>query len=295
LSGFFEGLTLGSPIGFLIKNTNQESKDYNNLKDVYRPSHADFTYDKKYGIRDYRGGGRSSARETANWVVAGAIASQILRVKGVNIYSYVSSIGGVDVDGTHSDLDLNCIYSNPVRCPCQKSAKLMRGVIENCKSNGDTVGGCISTIVQGVPFGLGEPIFNKFQSGISQAVMGINACKGVSFGNGFSSSTRTGSQENDEFILKSGLIGTKTNNSGGVQGGITNGEDVCFHASFKPVSTLLKQQHTINSQNEEVIVTAVGRHDPCVVPRAVPIVESLTAIVILDYYLLNKTKKISDL
>jgi len=295
LSGFFKGVTLGTPIGFLIKNINQQSKDYDNLKDIYRPSHADFTYNKKYGIRDYRGGGRSSARETANWVVAGAIASQILQTKGVYIYSYVSSIGTVDIMKNNIDLDLDLIYSNIVRCPCSKSAKLMQTMIETCKSSGDTVGGCISTIVKGVPFGLGEPVFHKFQAGIARAIMSINACKGISFGSGFVSSTKTGSKENDEFILKSGSVRTKTNNSGGVQGGITNGEDICFHTAFKPVSTLMQNQNTVSDQSKEVVVRVSGRHDPCVVPRAVPIVESLTAIVILDYYLLNKTTKISDL
>jgi chorismate synthase len=295
LSGVFQGKTLGTPIGFLIKNTNQKSKDYDNLKSIYRPSHADFTYDKKYGIRDYRGGGRSSARETANWVVAGAIAAQILKTKGIDVYSYVSSVGGVDVSEDYVNLDLDSIYKNEVRCPCTQSAKLMQDVIKKCKNNGDTVGGCVSTVVKGVPFGLGEPVFNKFQAGIANAIMSVNACKGVSFGRGFSSSTKTGSKENDKFIVNSGVVSTKTNNSGGVQGGITNGEDVCFHASFKPVSTLMQSQNTINKDYKEVAFTALGRHDPCVVPRAVPVVESLTAIVILDYYLLNKTTKISDL
>jgi chorismate synthase len=295
LSGVFQGKTLGTPIGFLIKNTNQKSKDYDSLKSIYRPSHADFTYDKKYGIRDYRGGGRSSARETANWVVAGSIAAQILKTKGVSVYSYVSSVGGVDVSQDYLNLDLDSIYNSEVRCPCVRSAKLMRDVIEKCKKNGDTVGGCVSTVVKGVPFGLGEPVFNKFQAGIAHAVMSVNACKGVSFGSGFSSSKKTGSKENDEFILKSGGLSTKTNNSGGIQGGITNGEDVCFHAAFKPVSTIMQSQNTINKDYKEVVFTASGRHDPCVVPRAVSVVESLTAIVILDYYLLNKTTKISDL
>ena len=295
LSGVFQGKTLGTPIGFLIKNTNQKSKDYDSLKSIYRPSHADFTYDKKYGIRDYRGGGRSSARETANWVVAGAIAAQILKAKGISVYSYVSSVGGVDVSQDYLNLDLDSIYNSEVRCPCVRSAKLMKGVIEKCKKNGDTVGGCVSTVVKGVPFGLGEPVFNKFQAAIAHAVMSVNACKGVSFGSGFSSSKKTGSKENDEFILKSGVLSTKTNNSGGIQGGITNGEDVCFHAAFKPVSTIMQSQNTINKDYKEVVFTASGRHDPCVVPRAVSVVESLTAIVILDYYLLNKTTKMSDL
>ena len=295
LSGVFEGKTLGTPIGFLIKNIDQKSKDYDTLKSIYRPSHADFTYDKKYGVRDYRGGGRSSARETANWVVAGTIAAQILKTKGIHVYSYVSSVGGIDVAENYINLDLDAVYNSEVRCPCAKSANLIKDVIEKCKGNGDTVGGCVSTIVKGVPFGLGEPVFNKFQVGIASAVMSINACKGISFGSGFSSSTKTGSTENDAFILKSGVLSTKTNNSGGVQGGITNGEDVCFHVAFKPVSTLMQSQQTVSEDYKEIAFTASGRHDPCVVPRAVCVVESLTAIAILDYYLLHKTTKISDL
>jgi len=295
LSGVFEGKSLGTPIGFLIKNIDQKSKDYDALKSVYRPSHADFTYDKKYGVRDYRGGGRSSARETANWVVAGAIAAQILKTKGIVVCSFVSSVGGVDISEDYVNLDLDAVYKNEVRCPCTKSAKLMQAVIKKCRDNGDTVGGCVSTVVKGVPFGLGEPVFNKFQAGISRAIMSINACKGISFGSGFSSSTKTGSMENDEFILNSGAVSTKTNNSGGVQGGITNGQDVYFHAAFKPVSTLMQSQNTVTADCKEIAFTAAGRHDPCVVPRAVCVVESLTAIVILDYYLLNKTTKISEL
>ncbi len=295
MSGLLNNITLGTPIGFLIKNTDSQSKDYDSIKNIFRPSHADFTYEKKYGIRDYRGGGRSSARETANWVVAGAIASQILKIKGIKILSYVSSVGGVEIKKKINKIDSELIYSNDVRCPCPNTAKRIKKMIVDCQVNGDTVGGCISTVVKGVPFGLGEPVFNKFQSGISKAIMGINACKGIVFGSGFSASTKTGSEENDVFILKSGSVSTKTNNSGGVQGGITNGQDVCFHASFKPVSTIMKKQKTIDNKSNEVIMLAAGRHDPCVVPRAVPIVESLTAITILDYYLLNKTTKISDI
>jgi|TARA_Y100000994_G_scaffold129383_1_gene106054 chorismate synthase len=295
MSGIFNDITLGTPIGFIIKNIDSKSKDYDNLKNIFRPSHADFTYEKKYGIRDYRGGGRSSARETANWVVAGAIASQILKIKGINIFSYVSSVGGVDIKKKINKFDSELIYNNDVRCPCPKTAQKIREIIAICKSKGDTVGGCISTVVKGVPFGLGEPVFNKFQSGISKAIMGINACKGIAFGSGFSSSSKTGSEENDAFIVKSGSVSTSSNNSGGVQGGISNGQDICFHASFKPVSTIMKKQKTVDDKNNEITVSVFGRHDSCVVPRAVPIVESLTAITILDYYLLNKTTKISDI
>ena len=295
LSGIFEGRTLGSPIGFLIKNNDSQSKDYDSLKDVFRPSHADFTYENKYGLRDYRGGGRSSARETANWVVAGAIASKILSTKGVYIYSYVSSIGDIDIDVNYKKLDLETIYNNNVRCPSKNIADKMKKLIQNCKNDGDSVGGRISTVIKGVPLGLGEPVFDKLQSAISGAIMSINACKGIEFGTGFKSSRNKGSDENDLFVLKSNTIRTETNNSGGIQGGISNGEDIFFRAAFKPVSTILKKQSTISNKGQKVSINPSGRHDPCVVPRAVPIVDSLTAMIILDYYLLNKTTKLSDL
>ena len=295
LSGLFDGVTLGTPIAFLIRNIDHNSKDYASLKDVFRPSHADFTYEKKYGIRDYRGGGRSSARETVNWVVAGSVASQILKQKGITVSSYVSSVGNVHLSDNMKDLDLDLIYKNEVRCPCVETSMKMKKLIKTCQMKGDSVGGCISTVIKGVPFGLGEPVFNKFQAGLSRGIMSINASKGISFGTGFTASTKTGSQENDLFILKSGSISTKTNHSGGVQGGITNGQDVFFHASFKPASTISKKQTTIDNKMNKIELSATGRHDPCVVPRAVSIVESLTAMIVLDYYLLHKTTKLSDL
>ncbi len=295
LSGILDGVTLGTPIGFLIENQDHKSSDYIEMKDVFRPSHADFAYEKKYGIRDYRGGGRASARETANWVVAGSIASQILHKIGVSIYSYVSSIGDISITSDYQSIDLNDIYKNNVRCPSKKVAQKMEKLITKYKKDGDTIGGEIFTVVKNAPFGLGEPVFNKLEAGLAKAILGINACKGIAFGSGFASSRKIGSQENDSFIIHSGEITTRTNNSGGVQGGISNGEDICFHAAFKPVSTIMKKQDTVNKNLEEISVNFSGRHDSCVVPRAVPIIESLTAIVILDFYLLHKTTKLSDL
>jgi len=295
LSGIFNGVTLGTPIGFLIKNKDAKSSDYNNLKDVYRPSHADFTYDKKYGIRDYRGGGRSSARETANWVVAGSIASQILSKKGISIQSYVSSVGNVNIELDYKELDLDAIYTNEVRCPSEKVAKKMINVIQECQKNGDTVGGKVFCVVKNIPIGLGQPVFNKLQADLAKAIMSINACRGVEFGSGFLSSQSMGSCENDVFVVNKQDVGTKTNNSGGVQGGISNGEDLFFQAAFKPVSTIMQPQVTVDKKMKKKIINPSGRHDPCVVPRVVPIVDSLAAIVILDHYLLNKTTKMSDL
>tara|TARA_Y100001968_G_C19437906_1_gene760860 strand:+ start:1138 stop:2226 length:1089 start_codon:yes stop_codon:yes gene_type:complete len=296
LSGVFEGVTLGTPIGFLIKNINAKSKDYNELKDLFRPSHADFAYEKKYGLRDYRGGGRSSARETANWVVGGAIALQILKTKNIFINSYVSSVGEISVDVDVKNTDLKLVYKNNVRCPIEKTAKKMEQLIKKCKIDGDTVGGQISTVVDGLPAGLGEPVFHKLQSAIAQSVMNINACKGVEFGLGFEYSKKRGSQANDSFILdQKNKIQTKTNNAGGILGGISNGQNLYFRTAFKPVSTIFKKQKTITKSLQQLSYIPSGRHDPCVVPRAVPIVDSLTAMIILDYYLLNKTTKISDL
>ena len=295
LSGIYEGVTLGTPIAFLIRNSNQKSKDYEHLKDIYRPSHADFTYYKKYGLRDYRGGGRASARDTVSWVVAGAIASQILELKNIQIFSFVSSVGHVSIQEDFCDLDLSLIFNNNVRCPSKSIAKSMEKVIQECKLSGDTVGGQIFTIIKGVPAGLGEPVFDKIQAGLSKVIMSINACKGVSFGSGFDSSQKKGSNENDVFVIESGSISTKSNNSGGVQGGITNGQDICFSSYFKPPSSIRQEQKTVNNKLEDVIINVSGRHDPCIVPRAVPIVASLTAMTILDYYLLNKTTKLSTL
>ena len=295
LSGIFNGVTLGTPIGFIIKNKDVKSKDYSDLKDIFRPSHADFTYEKKYGLRDYRGGGRSSARETANWVVGGAIALQILSQKNIRITSYVDSIGPICINPDSSDFNLNIIYDNDIRCPIASKAEEMKRLVSICQKNGDTIGGSISTIVTGVPAGLGEPVFHKLHAAISGAIMSINGCKGIEFGAGFDLTRKQGSEVNDCFVFKSGRVTTKTNYSGGILGGISNGQDIFFRTAFKPVSTILKKQSTINSDMQEITISPSGRHDPCVVPRAVPIVDSLTAMTILDYYLLNKTKKTSNI
>ena len=295
LSGIHNGITLGTPIGFFARNTDCNSDDYKDIQNNYRPSHADFVYEKKYGLRDYRGGGRASARDTFNWVVGGAIASQVLQELNIFTYSYVSSVGGIDVQDSASNFDLDSIYQNDVRCPCSLTRPKMKKLIQSCLENGDSVGGCVSTIVKGVPIGLGEPVFDKLNAAIAKGIMSINAAKGVSFGSGFNSSTKTGSVENDAFVVKSGSVSTSSNNSGGIQGGISNGQDIVFHTAFKPVSTIKKKQKTVDNMMKEVVISPSGRHDPCVVPRAVPIVQSVTAMIVLDFYLLNKTNKISDL
>jgi chorismate synthase len=286
-SGIFEGKTTGASIGFSIVNSNQNSKDYSHLKDSYRPSHSDFTYSKKYGLRDYRGGGRSSARETANWVVAGAIAKQLL--SQVKINAYVSSVGPVFIDKNYSELDFSKIENNTVRCPDEATAQKMIELIESIKSEGDTVGGVISCVVQNAGVGLGEPIFNKLHANLGHALLSINAVKGVEFGSGFCASEMRGSEHNDLFNTDGT---TKTNRSGGIQGGISNGMDIYFRVAFKPASTIMQSQQSINNSGQEIVLDAKGRHDPCVVPRAVPIVEAMTAIVLADFYLLNRTSKL---
>lgn len=286
-SGIFEGKTTGASIGFSIVNSNQNSKDYSHLKDSYRPSHSDFTYSKKYGLRDYRGGGRSSARETANWVVAGAIAKQLL--SQVKINAYVSSVGPVFIDKNYSELDFSKIENNTVRCPDEATAQKMIELIESIKSEGDTVGGVISCVVQNAGVGLGEPIFNKLHANLGHALLSINAVKGVEFGSGFCASEMRGSEHNDLFNTDGT---TKTNRSGGIQGGISNGMDIYFRVAFKPASTIMQSQQSINNSGEEIALDAKGRHDPCVVPRAVPIVEAMTAMVLADFHLLNRTSKL---
>ena len=290
-SGLIKNITIGSPIAFIIKNKDNRSKDYNNLKEIFRPSHADFTYQKKYGIRDPYGGGRSSARETACRVVAGSLASQYLTKKGISIYSYVSSIGNIELNKKNDDLDLSNIYKNRVFCPDKSVALKMENLIKEIKEKGDTVGGCVTTVIKGVSPGLGEPVYNKLNARLSFAMMSINAAKGIEFGSGFKSTKMIGSEHNDIFIKKDNSIKTKTNNSGGVQGGISNGEDVCFRVAFKPVSSIQKKQQTVNNKNQEVSFLSQGRHDPCVVSRAVPIVECMTSIVLMDMYLLNLISK----
>ncbi len=287
LSGIFDGKTTGAPIGFIIKNTDQRSKDYSHIQNIYRPSHADFTYDKKYGIRDYRGGGRSSARTTASVVVAGAIAKQIL--KNVRISAYVNAVGEIEVDKDYTQLDLSKTDNNPVRCPDEKFASRMIKKIEEIKKRGDTIGGQITCVIQNVPVGLGEPVFNKLQAALAYAMLNIPAVKAFEYGSGFAGTRMTGSRHNDIFNLDGT---TQTNFSGGIQGGISNGMDIYFRVGFKPVATLMQEQESIDKDGNKTIVKGKGRHDPCVVPRAVPVVEAFTAMIILDFLLLNQTHKL---
>lgn len=287
LSGIFEGTTTGTPIGFRLKNSDAKSKDYNSIKDIYRPSHADFTYQNKYGIRDYRGGGRASARETANWVVAGAVAQQVL--PNIAIHAFVSSVGEVFIDKPYQDLDFSNIDNNLVRCPDAKTAELMQQEIEACRKMGDSVGGTITCVAQNVPVGFGEPVFDKLHARLAQAMMSINAVKGFEYGSGFCGAKMKGSQHNDAIGVDQK---TKTNLSGGIQGGISNGMDIYFRVAFKPVATIMQQQESITKTGKPINFKNEGRHDPCVVPRAVPIVEALTAMVLADFYLLNKTTQL---
>lgn len=286
LSGIFEGKTTGTPIGFIIENTNQKSKDYSHIKNVYRPSHADYTYDKKYGIRDYRGGGRSSARETACRVAAGAIAKQLL--ENINITAFVSGVGELQLDKHYGDLDFSEIEKNPVRCPDSEMADKMEQYIKEIRKQGDTIGGRVTCVLQNVPIGLGEPVFDKFHAQLGKAMLSINAVKGIEYGSGFEGTKLRGSEHNDLFNEDGS---TKTNFSGGIQGGITNGEDIYFTVAFKPVATIMQSQDTINAEGNKVEMHGKGRHDPCVVPRAVPIVEAMAALVLADFYLLNRLSK----
>ena len=285
LSGIFEGKTTGTSIGFIIKNTNQKSKDYNNNTNVYRPSHADFTYDKKFGSRDYRGGGRSSARETANWVVAGALAKQL--ISSISINAFTSSVGEIFIDKPYQDLDFSKTEDNIVRCPDEASAEKMISKIQEIRKAGDTIGGTITCVAQNMPVGLGEPIFNKLHAELGKAMLTINAVKGFEFGSGFCGAKMKGSEHNDIFNEDGS---TQSNLSGGIQGGISNGMDIYFRVAFKPVATIMSAQQTINSESEVTEITGKGRHDPCVVPRAVPIIEAMTALVLADFWLLNKTR-----
>ncbi|AXT20126.1 chorismate synthase [Flavobacteriaceae bacterium AU392] len=286
LSGIFEGKTTGTSIGFIIENANQKSKDYSHIKEVYRPSHADFTYDQKYGHRDYRGGGRSSARETASRVVAGAIAKQFLNT--IKINAFTSSVGDISVNKPYQELDFNHIESNVVRCPDSETAELMISKIKDIRKQGDTIGGTVKCVIQNIPIGLGEPVFDKLHAELGKAMLSINAVKGFEYGSGFEGAKMKGSQHNDLFNSDGT---TKTNLSGGVQGGISNGMDVYFHVAFKPVATIMQKQNTINKERNIVEMQGKGRHDPCVVPRAIPIVEAMAALVIADYMLLNKIYK----
>ncbi len=292
LSGVFEGKTQGTPIAFAIWNKDQHSKDYNNLKDVYRPSHADYTYIQKYGSRDHRGGGRSSARETIARVVAGAIAKQILAKSGVTINAFVSQVGEIGLEKPYQQLDLSKTEDNIVRCPDVETAEKMIARIETAAKDKDTVGGVITGVAFGVPVGWGEPVFNKLHADLGSAMLGINAVKGFEYGSGFEGTKLSGSQHNDIFISNGKGISTKTNNSGGIQGGISNGEDIYFSVAFKPIATLLKEQNTVDIDKNEITINPKGRHDPCVLPRAVPIVEAMAALVLVDHYLLSKLNSI---
>ncbi len=287
LSGIFEGKTTGTPIGFVIENTNQKSQDYSHIKDSYRPSHADYTYDQKYGIRDYRGGGRSSARETASRVAAGAIAKQLLN--DVTITAYVSGVGELVLETSYKDLDFSQIEKNPVRTADVEMASKMEAYIKEIRKQGDTVGGLITCVVQNVPVGLGEPVFDKLHAELGKAMLSINAVKGFEYGSGFAGTRLKGSEHNDLFNPDGS---TQTNFSGGIQGGISNGEDIYFNVAFKPVATIMQKQQTIDKEGNTIEMQGKGRHDPCVVPRAVPIVEAMTALVLADCLLLNKVSKI---
>ena len=291
LSGIFEGKTTGTPIGFTIKNEDAKSKDYSHLKDAFRPSHSDFTYQKKYGIRDYRGGGRSSARETTNWVVAGAVAQQFLDKVGVKVTAYVSAVGSIKMNKCYKDLDLSLIDRNIVRCPDSEYAEKMISEIEKIKKDGDTTGGEITVIASGVPVGWGEAVFDKLHADIGKSMLSINAVHGFKYGfGGVDISSSKGSEVNDIIIDKSGK--TKTNYSGGIQGGISNGNDIYCEVFFKPVATIMQKQESIDISGNTIEIKGKGRHDSCVVPRAVPIVESMMALTLVNHYLISKTNKL---
>lgn len=286
LSGIFEGKTTGTSIGFQIENTNQKSKDYSHNTSVYRPSHADYTYDKKYGIRDHRGGGRSSARETANWIVGGAVAKQFL--KNIKINAFTSSVGDITLNKPYQELNFDIIENNIVRCPDEATANKMINFIDKTRKQGDTIGGVVTCVIQNVPVGLGEPVFDKLHAALGHAMLSINAVKGFEYGSGFDGAKMKGSDHNDLFNKDET---TKTNLSGGIQGGISNGMDIYFNVAFKPVATIMQKQNTIDSNGNLVEMQGKGRHDPCVVPRAVPIVEALSALIIADYYLHYKARE----
>ena len=291
LSGIFEGRSTGAPIAFTIMNSNNRSADYENLREAFRPSHADYVYDCKYGVRDHRGGGRSSARETAVRVCAGALAKLALRQLGINITAYTSQVGELALAADYTAYDLSLAESNAVRCPDAGVAAEMEQLIMEVKRAGDTVGGVVTCVVKGAPVGLGEPLYGKLSASLASAMMSINAAKGFDYGNGFAAATGRGSQQNDIFYNNDGNIATRTNNSGGIQGGISNGNDIYFRVAFKPVATLLMEQPTVTKDGEETVLLARGRHDPCVVPRAVPVVEAMAALVLLDHCLLDRAAR----
>jgi len=291
LSGVFEGKSTGTPVGMLIPNDDQRSHDYGHIADKYRPSHADFTYQEKYGVRDYRGGGRSSARETAARVAAGAIAKLFLAQNGVNIQAYVSQVGPLILQKSADELDLSLTESNDVRCPDPEMAVQMIDLIKAVRKDGDTIGGVVSAVITGCPVGLGEPAFDKLHADLVKAMLSINACKGFEYGSGFGGVSMRGSEHNDAFYHEDGIVKTRTNHSGGIQGGISNGMDITFRVAFKPVATIIPAQESVNVQGESVEVTGRGRHDPCVLPRAVPIVESMAALVLADHLLRQRMTK----
>lgn len=286
-SGIFEGQTTGTPIGFAIHNTNQKSNDYSHIKETYRPSHADYVYDKKYGIRDYRGGGRSSARETSCRVVAGAIAKQMM--PEITFNAFVSGVGPIQLENNYQSMDFSNIEKNPVRCPDPKVAMEMENYIKQIRKEGDTVGGIVTCVIQNVPVGLGEPVFDKLHAELGKAMLSINAVKGFEYGSGFEGSKMKGSDHNDPYNADGT---TQSNRSGGIQGGISNGMDIYFNVAFKPVATIMQKQETITKDGQKVEMQGKGRHDPCVVPRAVPIVEAMAALVLADFFLLNRSVKL---
>ncbi|KEO73292.1 chorismate synthase [Anditalea andensis] len=292
LSGVFDGLSTGTPISMLIRNTDQKSKDYSHIAESYRPSHADYTYAQKYGNRDYRGGGRSSARETAARVAAGAIAKLLLLHHNISIQAYVSQAGEVSLSKSYQELDLSLTESNIIRCPDQEVAERMIAHIDQVRKDRDTIGGIVSCVAKGVPAGLGEPVFDRLHAELGKAMLSINAVKGFEYGSGFKGIEMRGSQHNDAFYLEGDKVRTKTNYSGGIQGGISNGEDIYFNVAFKPVATIMQDQESIDESGNPVTVSGKGRHDPCVVPRAVPIVEAMAALVLADYLLLNRSSKL---
>lgn len=292
LSGVFEGKTTGCPIGFMVKNTNQHSNDYDNMRNLFRPSHADYTYTNKYGERDHRGGGRSSARITISRCVAGALAKLALQQLGISICAYTSQVGSIKLERDYRKYDLTKTETNAVRCPDTEKAAEMEQLISEVKAKGDTIGGIITCVIKGCPAGLGEPEFGKLHAALGSAMLSINAVKGFEYGEGFDGVNALGSEQNDVFTTETGGISTRTNHSGGIQGGISNGEDIYFRVAFKPVATLLMQQNTIDKDGNATTLTARGRHDPCVLPRAVPIVEAMAAMTILDYYLMSRTVRL---
>ena len=291
LSGVFEGRSTGAPIAFTILNSNNRSTDYDNMRETFRPSHADYVYDRKYGVRDHRGGGRSSARETAVRVCAGALAKLALKQLGIDIIAYTSQVGEIALAGGYGAYDLSLAESNAVRCPDVVVAEAMEQLILDVKRSGDTIGGVVTCVVKGAPVGLGEPLYGKLSASLASAMLSINAAKGFDYGNGFAAATGRGSQQNDIFYNDGNGVATRTNNSGGIQGGISNGNDIYFRVAFKPVATLLMEQPTVDRDGVETTLLSRGRHDPCVVPRAVPVVEAMAALVVLDHYLLDRAAR----